>query len=104
MWRNVARRRVLEQKVTRPNVTRQIYIMLMEIEYENEEQPFEDEFEDELDDDWIKLIEEEEKEYTTFYRESNDMIKIFFTVLHKIHGMLWKAVILSFPTHTMLAF
>lgn len=46
----------------------------MEIEYENEDQPFEDE----LDDDWIKLIEEEEKEYTGFYRESNDMIKIFF--------------------------
>ena len=48
----------------------------MEIEYENDDQIFEDE----LDDNWIKLIEEEEKEYTHFYRECNDVIKIFFYI------------------------
>ena len=61
----------------------------MEIEYENEEQPFEDELYDELDDDWIKLIEEEEKEYTSFYRESNDMIKIFFTYVNSFNKIYY---------------
>lgn len=50
----------------------------MEIEYEN----YNESFDDELDDDWIKSIEEEEKEYTNFYREANDIIKIFFTYVN----------------------
>lgn len=44
----------------------------MEVEYES----------DDLNDDWIELIEKEEKEYTIFYRETNDVIKIFFTYVN----------------------
>ena len=44
----------------------------MEVEYES----------DDLNDDWIELIEKEEKDYTNFYRESNDVIKIFFTYVN----------------------
>ena len=38
---------------------------------------------DELDDSWIKEIEEEEKEYNSFYKEENDTIKIFGTSKNK---------------------
>ena len=38
--------------------------------------------EDDLNDDWIKAIEAEEKEYTCFYREPNDIIKIYFTYVN----------------------
>lgn len=44
----------------------------MEIGYES----------DELNDDWIELIEKEEEEYTNFYRETNDIIKIYFTYVN----------------------
>ena len=57
----------------------------MEIEYENDDQIFEDE----LDDNWIKLIEEEEKEYTHFYRECNDVIKIFFTYVNSLNKIYY---------------
>ena len=33
---------------------------------------------EELDDSWIKEIEEEEKEYNSFYREENELIKVFY--------------------------
>lgn len=42
---------------------------------------YEPEFDD-LDDDWIKQIEEEEQGYTSFYREPNDTVKIFFTYVN----------------------
>ena len=41
------------------------------------------ELKEELDDTWIKEIEEEEKEYNSFYKETNDTIKIFYTYINK---------------------
>ena len=41
------------------------------------------ELEEELDDTWIKQIEEEEKDYNSFYKEPNETIKIFYTYIDK---------------------
>ena len=38
---------------------------------------------DELDDSWIKEIEDEEKEYNSFYKEENETIKIFYIYINK---------------------
>ena len=38
--------------------------------------------EEELDDTWIKEIEEEEKEYNSFYKEQNETIKVFYTYIN----------------------
>ena len=38
---------------------------------------------EELDDSWIKEIEEEEKEYNSFYREENELIKVFYVYINK---------------------
>ena len=38
---------------------------------------------DELDDSWIKEIEEEEKDYNSFYKEENDTINIFYIYINK---------------------
>ena len=38
---------------------------------------------EELDDSWIKEIEEEEKEYNSFYKEENDTINIFFIYINR---------------------
>tara|TARA_B100000470_G_C19789672_1_gene391558 strand:+ start:1305 stop:1844 length:540 start_codon:yes stop_codon:yes gene_type:complete len=36
----------------------------------------------ELDDTWINQIEEEEKEYNSFYKEPNETIKVFYTYIN----------------------
>ena len=38
---------------------------------------------EELDDSWIKEIEEEEKEYNSFYKEENELIKVFYVYINK---------------------
>ena len=38
---------------------------------------------DELDDSWIKEIEEEEKDYNSFYKEENEMIKVVYIYINK---------------------
>ena len=38
--------------------------------------------EEELDDLWIKQLEKEENLYNSFYREPNEMIKIFYTYIN----------------------
>ena len=38
---------------------------------------------EELDDSWIKEIEEEEKDYNSFYKEENDTINIFYIYINK---------------------
>ena len=38
---------------------------------------------EELDDSWIKEIEEEEKDYNSFYKEENEMIKVVYIYINK---------------------
>ena len=37
---------------------------------------------EELDDSWIKEIENEEKEYNSFYKEENDTVNIFYIYIN----------------------
>ena len=39
---------------------------------------------EELDDSWIKEIEEEEKDYNSFYKEENEMIKVVYIYINKV--------------------
>ena len=38
---------------------------------------------DELDDSWIKEIEEEEKDYNSFYKEENETIQVNYIYIDK---------------------
>ena len=38
---------------------------------------------DELDDSWIREIEEEEKDYNSFYREENEIIEVNYIYIDK---------------------
>ena len=39
--------------------------------------------EEELDDEWIKEIENEEKLYSTFYTEENEIIKLIYIYINR---------------------
>ena len=41
------------------------------------------ELKEELDDTWIKEIEEEEKEYNSFYKEENETIELVYIYINK---------------------
>ena len=38
---------------------------------------------DELDDSWIKEIEEEEKDYNSFYKEENETVRVNYIYIDK---------------------
>ena len=55
---------------------------MSEYEIENYEL-LEEDINDELDDSWIKIIENEEKKYDSFYTEENEIIKLVYIYINR---------------------